>query len=196
MTPWVCSRTSRSVTTTITSIANPATSRAAQESDMDDTHMNGLTPDAMARLASRIYNEVSGLDSVGMHNGEAAHAVAPPASPETAEGARLFLERIRATVPTSSVGLISDTPELEGIRRAITNGETTATYASRPVDVAALRRDFPVLQQRVHGRPLAWLDNAATTQKPQSVIDALSGFYAQDNSNIHRAAHTLAARAT
>jgi cysteine desulfurase/selenocysteine lyase len=48
----------------------------------------------------------------------------------------------------------------------------------------------------VHGRPLVWLDNAATTQKPQSVIDALSRFYERDNSNIHRAAHTLAARAT
>ena len=48
----------------------------------------------------------------------------------------------------------------------------------------------------MHGQPLAWLDNAATTQKPQSVIDALSRFYAHDNSNIHRGAHTLAARAT
>jgi cysteine desulfurase/selenocysteine lyase len=62
--------------------------------------------------------------------------------------------------------------------------------------VPAIRRDFPALNQQVHGRPLAWLDNAATTQKPQSVIDAVSRFYAQDNSNIHRGAHTLAARAT
>ena len=53
-----------------------------------------------------------------------------------------------------------------------------------------------VLNQQVHGKPLAWLDNAATTQKPQSVIDAMSNFYAHDNSNIHRGAHTLAARAT
>ena len=60
----------------------------------------------------------------------------------------------------------------------------------------AIRKDFPVLNQQVHGKPLAWLDNAATTQKPQSVIDALSHFYAHDNSNIHRGAHTLAARST
>jgi cysteine desulfurase / selenocysteine lyase len=66
----------------------------------------------------------------------------------------------------------------------------------RPFDVTAIRRDFPILHQHIHGKPLVWLDNAATTQKPQSVIDALSKFYAQDNSNIHRAAHTLAARAT
>jgi len=68
--------------------------------------------------------------------------------------------------------------------------------APRPLDVAAIRRDFPALHQAVHGRPLVWLDNAATTQKPQAVLDALTHFYAHDNSNIHRAAHTLAARAT
>ncbi len=64
------------------------------------------------------------------------------------------------------------------------------------LDVDAIRRDFPVLHQRVHGHPLIWFDNAATTQKPRSVIDATSRFYSHDNSNIHRAAHTLAARAT
>ena len=63
-------------------------------------------------------------------------------------------------------------------------------------DVLAVRRDFPILKELVNGRPLAWLDNAATTQKPQSVIDRLSYFYAHENSNIHRAAHELAARAT
>ena len=63
-------------------------------------------------------------------------------------------------------------------------------------DVSAVRRDFPILQERVHGKPLIWLDNAATTQKPQSVIDRLSYFYEHENSNIHRAAHELAARAT
>jgi cysteine desulfurase/selenocysteine lyase len=63
-------------------------------------------------------------------------------------------------------------------------------------DVHAVRRDFPALHQKVHGKPLIWLDNAATTHKPQSVIDAVSHFYAHDNSNIHRGAHTLAARAT
>jgi cysteine desulfurase/selenocysteine lyase len=68
--------------------------------------------------------------------------------------------------------------------------------SSQAFDVQAIRRDFPILQERVHGKPLIWLDNAATTQKPQSVIDRLSYFYAHENSNIHRAAHELAARAT
>ena len=64
-------------------------------------------------------------------------------------------------------------------------------------DVATVRRDFPILSTRVSGgKPLVWLDNAATTQKPQSVIDRISYFYANENSNIHRAAHELAARAT
>ncbi len=63
-------------------------------------------------------------------------------------------------------------------------------------DVGSVRRDFPILQERVNGHPLIWLDNAATTQKPQSVIDRISYFYEHENSNIHRAAHELAARAT
>ncbi|MFT3905801.1 MAG: family 2A encapsulin nanocompartment cargo protein cysteine desulfurase [Steroidobacteraceae bacterium] len=63
-------------------------------------------------------------------------------------------------------------------------------------DAGLVRRDFPILQERVNGRPLVWLDNAATTQKPQSVIERLAHFYRHENSNIHRAAHELAARAT
>jgi cysteine desulfurase/selenocysteine lyase len=65
-----------------------------------------------------------------------------------------------------------------------------------PFDVHAVRRDFPILQERVNGRQLVWFDNAATTHKPQSVIDRVSYFYEHENSNIHRAAHALAARAT
>lgn len=68
--------------------------------------------------------------------------------------------------------------------------------ALSPFDVEAVRRDFPALHQTVNGRQLVWLDNAATTHKPQAVIDATSYYYARDNSNIHRAAHTLAARST
>ncbi len=68
--------------------------------------------------------------------------------------------------------------------------------ARPPFDVHAVRRDFPILNERVNGKPLVWFDNAATTQKPQSVIDRLSYFYSHENSNIHRAAHELAARAT
>lgn len=63
-------------------------------------------------------------------------------------------------------------------------------------DVHSIRRDFPILQERVNGKPLIWFDNAATTQKPQAVIDRLAYFYQHENSNVHRAAHELAARST
>ncbi len=68
--------------------------------------------------------------------------------------------------------------------------------SGRLFDPNTIKRDFPILQERVHGRQLVWLDNAATTQKPQVVIDRVSYFYEHENSNIHRAAHALAARAT
>jgi cysteine desulfurase / selenocysteine lyase len=71
-----------------------------------------------------------------------------------------------------------------------------APGAHPPFDVHAVRRDFPILRERVNGRQLIWFDNAATTHKPQAVIDRLAFFYAHENSNIHRAAHTLAGRAT
>ncbi len=68
--------------------------------------------------------------------------------------------------------------------------------ADAPLDVARLRDDFPILNERVNGHPLVYLDNAATTQKPQSVIDALAAYYEHDNANVHRGVHTLSQRAT
>ena len=64
------------------------------------------------------------------------------------------------------------------------------------LDISKIRADFPVLDQQVNGSPLIYFDNAATTQKPKSVIDALSHYYASDNANIHRGLHALAERAT
>ena len=63
-------------------------------------------------------------------------------------------------------------------------------------DVEKVRREFPILQQRVHGKPLVYLDNAATTQKPEPVIQAIDNYYRQDNSNVHRGVHLLSERAT
>jgi cysteine desulfurase/selenocysteine lyase len=63
-------------------------------------------------------------------------------------------------------------------------------------DVQAIRRDFPILGRQVHGKPLVYLDNAATTQKPRAVIDALVHYYENQNANIHRAIHTLGEEAT
>jgi len=63
-------------------------------------------------------------------------------------------------------------------------------------DAQAVRRDFPLLSTEVHGKPLVYLDNAATTQKPRAVIDAISGYYTTTNANIHRGVHLLSERAT
>ncbi|MFB3120342.1 MAG: SufS family cysteine desulfurase [Stenotrophomonas maltophilia] len=70
------------------------------------------------------------------------------------------------------------------------------TSATSAFDVARIREDFPVLNQMVNGKPLVYLDNAATSQKPQSVIDTLVHYYTSDNSNVHRGVHTLSQRAT
>ncbi|OIO67232.1 MAG: cysteine desulfurase CsdA [Zetaproteobacteria bacterium CG_4_9_14_3_um_filter_49_83] len=64
------------------------------------------------------------------------------------------------------------------------------------MNVNQIRQDFPILQQQIHGKPLVYLDNAATTQKPQCVIDTVRHYYEADNANIHRGVHTLSERAT
>ncbi|RQR66898.1 SufS family cysteine desulfurase [Burkholderia sp. Bp9126] len=99
------------------------------------------------------------------------HASAQPASQHASP--RYFVDDARAAEP-----------------------HTLAGGAHPPFDVNAIRRDFPILQERVNGKQLIWFDNAATTHKPQAVIDRLAYFYAHENSNIHRAAHALAGRAT
>jgi cysteine desulfurase / selenocysteine lyase len=111
------------------------------------------------------------------------------------DGLRKFVSAIRTGNSASGNGLCEEDPALGEIRKRFA-ARNTETVTSRPFDVAVVRRDFPILRQRIHGRPLVWFDNAATTQKPQHVIDTLKHFYENDNSNIHRGAHTLAARAT
>ena len=78
-------------------------------------------------------------------------------------------------------------------------GRNVASQTGDPLlefDVAKVQEDFPILKQTVNGKPLIYLDNAATSQKPQSVIDALVDYYSADNSNVHRGVHTLSQRAT
>ncbi|MDO7597896.1 MAG: cysteine desulfurase [Pseudomonadota bacterium] len=64
------------------------------------------------------------------------------------------------------------------------------------LDLAAIRQDFPILHQQINGHPLVYLDNAATSQKPNQVIDAVANYYRQDNANVHRGVHRLSQRAT
>ena len=127
-------------------------------------------------------------------------AAAPPASrpqsvPELDVSPQLPSLRERSTQPPTSAITSSEAAPVEAPEF---HPEIVPSIglSKRLFDPHIIKRDFPILQQPVNGRPLVWLDNAATTQKPNAVIDRLSAFYRQENSNIHRAAHALAARAT
>src|SRR5580704_9616264 len=111
-----------------------------------------------------------------------------PAAPDGSRGAG----------PSEPAASTQQTPDAPTVSTYEFRPEVVPDLGSpaRPFDPNAIKRDFPILQERVHGRPLIWLDNAATTQKPQAVIDRISHYYAHENSNVHRAAHTLAARST
>jgi cysteine desulfurase/selenocysteine lyase len=74
--------------------------------------------------------------------------------------------------------------------------DTVVRQVTPAYDVAHIRRDFPALHQEIHGKPLVYLDNGASAQKPKAVIDSISAFYAHDYANVHRAVHTLGERAT
>ena len=76
------------------------------------------------------------------------------------------------------------------------NTAKTITNTSAPFDVESIRKDFPILNEHVHGKPLVYLDNAATSQKPKQVIESLDAYYRETNSNIHRGVHTLSEKAT
>ena len=115
-------------------------------------------------------------------SGKPAGTPAIPYAADSFAGNELYFLR---GIETSGGATPSLSPSLPG-RGAVLSG----------FDVESIRADFPALHQKTNGKPLIFLDNAATTQKPQSVIDATSQFYSRDNANIHRAAYELAERAT
>lgn len=83
------------------------------------------------------------------------------------------------------------------LRTVSNTAETnTAALKQQPFDVGAVRRDFPILSQKVHNKPLVYLDNAATAQKPKVVIEAIDAYYCQTNANIHRGVHALSQKGT
>ena len=93
-------------------------------------------------------------------------------------------------------------PKGAGLHTRATDGRPDLSAPARAgrvaqtLDVARVRADFPILKRTVHGKPLVYLDNAATTQKPQAVLDAIQAYYTSINSNVHRGVHELSARAT
>jgi len=135
----------------------------------------------------------AGIDYAGIAAAIAAESLRPPvATPAapTSASSFYFLEGIGApglpSTPAPPTAMEFGAPE------------AIPPFASGPrgLDPLLVRRDFPILSERVNGRELVWLDNAATTQKPTAVIDRLSHYYQHENSNVHRGAHELAARAT
>jgi len=99
-------------------------------------------------------------------------------------------------IPNSLLGRLANPGDQQLIHQVFPNHIPIPKSQNTSFDPLLIRKDFPILSERVNGRALIWFDNAATTQKPQSVIDRISYFYEHENSNIHRAAHELAARAT
>jgi cysteine desulfurase/selenocysteine lyase len=124
----------------------------------------------------------------------------PSFSADGMDGAlpRLFDDNLASRPPAaaSTPGYYFLTPTLATVPAPLGSTPLAPAFYRRTFDVRDIRRDFPILQERVHGRPLVWLDNAATTQKPRAVIDRLVHYYEHEYSNVHRAAHTLAARST
>jgi cysteine desulfurase/selenocysteine lyase len=165
--------------------------------------------DALTRLANQYFQEWPGKQELA-----AQTLPSSPPAPDWESGVPLGRT---AAFPVSMPGEAELKAVLESLWSAATDAatkteapqgwgaapqwaQTTPTPSSAPFgapfDVGLIRQDFPILRELVNGRPLVWLDNAATTQKPQAVIDRLKYFYEHENSNIHRAAHELAARAT
>lgn len=149
--------------------------------------------DTLTRLANQFFSEWPGKD------------VPAPAAAAIPQDLRADVPLDRTGAPSVTLpgeaelkalldSLAPAVPGWPGSAAAVPSPSIPAFGA--PYDVNLVRQDFPILRERINGRELAWLDNAATTQKPQVVIDRLKYFYEHENSNIHRAAHELAARAT
>ncbi|MBR5421198.1 MAG: SufS family cysteine desulfurase [Lachnospiraceae bacterium] len=144
---------------------------------------------------------------------EAYEAPAPIPSGTLTDAPVAVPSAVPASVPGSSVSVAPAFPSGGGYSPRVLS-ETQASEepavresaaAAAPVSrdpvigsktLSEIRADFPILKERINGHPLVWLDNGATTQRPQSVIDRLSYYYTHENSNVHRGAHELAARST
>jgi cysteine desulfurase/selenocysteine lyase len=160
--------------------ASPESFAISGPSEADPHHFSDAaslaTPDVPAPIAS-----------------DYERSVAPGALGPAASDALYFVNHAGGHPGAPDPMLAQSSTAPQGFEPQLT---ANAAPTRQPFDPYRVKRDFPILQQQVHGKPLIWLDNAATTQKPQAVIDRLAHFYEYENSNIHRAAHALAARST
>jgi len=157
------------------------------------SRLHGLNEDALQQLAEEALHALGiAMPSVPAHSiPSLPRPPALPLDPSSATAPFYFLQYPEA----SETGPANLSPDREP-RELASAAAATPSPERRAFEVMSIRKDFPILAEPINGRQLVWLDNAATTQKPQAVIDRLAHFYAHENSNIHRAAHTLAARAT
>lgn len=167
-------------------------------------HLSPSVPSSREFSPFYFLNDFSAPTSVGSNDDLASHSSAQSFQMPQGEALNALLSEDRHPSPVvkqlhePSTGFyFLDLPKLDQPEQSYTPSPSSfVANSAQPLDVHAIRRDFPILQERINGRALVWLDNAATTQKPQSVIDRISNFYLHENSNIHRAAHVLAARST
>lgn len=195
----------------------PAGPSEPSASNGRDISLSGGFPNASATSAPPVHPTVVAADPDPVAKPEdtpsGTHRPGDPASHEFGEPS-FYANGLGSRVSPAATAKTPDHQDLPGWSPDAASpdfyflkdlpGAGIPSFATRPSSVAdtpafnidGVRKDFPALQQHVNGSTLVWLDNAATTHKPQSVIDATSRFYSRDNSNIHRAAHTLAARST
>jgi cysteine desulfurase/selenocysteine lyase len=172
---------------------------------MTDT-TNPLIP-SEAELTALANQLMGALDGSAFEEAESMRAAAPAYAPtwDWAEQA------IEATQPTTQSAPQAYAPtvvsqrhaENREIRVAAVSDTSASNTSNRDAQtiigsksLAQIKADFPILAEKVNGHPLIWMDNGATTQRPRAVIDRLTYFYEHENSNVHRSAHTMAARAT
>ena len=195
--------------------SNPLESSAPSNGGRDIS-LSGGFPHASSATAPPVHPTVVGAEPEPVREKDepptGTHRPGDPASHEFGEPS-FYTQGLSSRV-SPSTAKASERHDLPGIGIDLLEpdfyflkdvpGLRLTSFATQPSPLAGLpefnidgvRKDFPALQQHVNGSTLVWLDNAATTHKPQSVVDATSRFYSRDNSNIHRAAHTLAARST
>ena len=183
-----------------------------QTSLLDPHFYNGKIPKSVAGSGKSpsLQNQELKDESVLSHN-KLPFETEQPFEKELKE----VLNQINSTFPTSQLPHISAfginensyyfltgqnplqyTNQPFGVANQHHNTHGITSYVKPPFDINLIKADFPILKERINGKPLIWLDNAATTQKPKLVIDRINHFYEHENSNIHRAAHELAARST
>ncbi len=197
----------------------PALSHGTAPTEVENISLNPLfQPDLLEHLAQTIIQELQRHDlkaevAKGLSTDRDYLVPSTAATSPAAVGERptvplavplatpsfYFIEELETKIPDlpAVVAKPGQLVQVQGIDPLFVP-QASGRSVQRPsfFDVHTIRLDFPILQERVNGKPLIWFDNAATTQKPQAVIDRLVHFYSHENSNVHRAAHELAARST